>query len=145
MPVWKLSQQTVAYSIPTDFIKIGLTDQWVWLHGTGRSFFVGPFVSSLAWAGWSRAGWRQMEELGLVLLGRGPWERIPHPLHWVLPYCLLTMCLCQENALITYVHNNYKYRRNVLLRTQTPRSVAQQEMSDFRYSCWYLHDYASCF
>lgn len=133
--------------------KIGATDQWVWLHGAGRSFFVWPFVSRLAWAGWPRAGWRQMEELGLVLLGRGPRERVPHPLHWVLPHCLLTMCLCQENSLITYVYNGYisieemiycRHRLSVGW-AKAAQERLKKEISDFKFLLWHLYCYVPCF
>lgn len=39
-----------------------------------------------------------MEQLGLILLGRRPRECAPHPLHRVLPCCLLTVDLKRHNT-----------------------------------------------
>lgn len=57
---------------------------------------MGPLLSWLAGTGWPCAGRRQVEELSLVLLSRRPGQRIPNPLHWVLPHGFLTMDLDPE-------------------------------------------------
>ena len=52
-----------------------------------------PLLEGLTRAAGADAGRRQVEQLRLVLLGRRPRQRAPHPLHRVLPYCLLAVDL----------------------------------------------------
>lgn len=60
-----------------------------------------PLLTVLARAAGADAGWRQVEQLCLVLLGRRPGQGAPHPLHRVLPYRLLAMDLMRHNIPVT--------------------------------------------